>query len=663
MTTELGKAFVQIVPSAKGIKGSITSVLNDESLDAGKKSGDSFGKNLVSKVKGVIAAAGIGALLKATIEEGAKLEQSYLGGLDTLYGTAADKMRSCADQAAKAGISANSFAEQAVSFGAALKSSFKGAEDAESKAAEAANVAILDMADNSAKMGTSIESIQNAYQGFAKQNYTMLDNLKIGYGGTKTEMQRLLKDAQKLSGVKYDINNLADVYSAIHVIQEELGIAGVAAEEAETTLLGSLGAMQASFSNFLGNLTLGKDIGPALTDLVQTSSNFLFKNLIPAVINIIKALPGAIYKTAVSFYPIMKKNVTELIDTFVKYLKNEFPKILVKGMEMLQKLIDGIVKKIPSLISALRDIISNILSYITKNLPSILSKGAEILQNLITGIVSRLPSLISTLGNVVVSAITYLGQNLPRFMEKGFEIVSNIARGIANNLPAILQKGFEVISNIVKGIYSNMPQILSSAASVMANIVQAIVSNLPLILAKGVEITGKIASGIISAVPDLFSRVCKKFSSIDWGSIGSNIISGIIKGIKKGVGSIADAAKDAAKSAYEAAKNFLGIKSPSKKFEYLGRMNDEGMAVGIKNGAGAISSAMKKASGLVNANTSLAPFTANANKAKATLSKSNGGFQQTINIQSPKALNPSEVARQTRNSTKKLALRMSVLGG
>ena len=597
MATELGKAFVQIVPSAKGIKGSITSVLNDESLDAGKKSGDSFGKNLVSKVKGVLAAAGIGALLKATIEEGAKLEQSYLGGLDTLYGTAADKMRSCADEAAKAGISANSFAEQAVSFGAALKSSFKGAEDAESKAAEAANVAILDMADNSAKMGTSIESIQNAYQGFAKQNYTMLDNLKIGYGGTKTEMQRLLKDAQKLSGVKYDINNLADVYSAIHVIQEELGIAGVAAEEAETTLLGSLGAMQASFSNFLGNLTLGRDIGPALTDLVQTSSSFLFKNLIPAVINIIKALPGAIYKTVVSFYPVMKKNVTELIDTFVKYLKNEFPKILVKGMEMLQKLIDGIVKKIPS--------------------------------------------LISTLGNVVVSAITYLGQNLPRFMEKGFE----------------------VISNIVKGIYNNMPQILSSAASVMANIIQAIVTNLPLILAKGVEITGKIASGIISAVPDLFSRVCNKFSSIDWGSIGSNIISGIIKGIKKGIGSIADAAKDAAKSAYEAAKNFLGIKSPSKKFEYLGRMNDEGMANGIKNGAGAISSAMKKASGLVNANTSLAPFTANANKAKATLSKSNGGFQQTINIQSPKALNPSEVARQTRNSTKKLALRMSVFGG
>lgn len=597
MATELGKAFVQIVPSAKGIKGSITSVLNDESLDAGKKSGDSFGKNLVSKVKGVLAAAGIGALLKATIEEGAKLEQSYLGGLDTLYGTAADKMRSCADEAAKAGISANSFAEQAVSFGAALKSSFKGAEDAESKAAEAANVAILDMADNSAKMGTSIESIQNAYQGFAKQNYTMLDNLKIGYGGTKTEMQRLLKDAQKLSGVKYDINNLADVYSAIHVIQEELGIAGVAAEEAETTLLGSLGAMQASFSNFLGNLTLGRDIGPALTDLVQTSSSFLFKNLIPAVINIIKALPGAIYKTVVSFYPVMKKNVTELIDTFVKYLKNEFPKILVKGMEMLQKLIDGIVKKIPS--------------------------------------------LISTLGNVVVSAITYLGQNLPRFMEKGFE----------------------VISNIVKGIYNNMPQILSSAASVMANIIQAIVTNLPLILAKGVEITGKIASGIISAVPDLFSRVCNKFSSIDWGSIGSNIISGIIKGIKKGIGSIADAAKDAAKSAYEAAKNFLGIKSPSKKFEYLGRMNDEGMANGIKNGAGAISSAMKKASGLVNANTSLAPFTANANKAKATLSKSNGGFEQTINIQSPKALNPSEVARQTRNSTKKLALRMSVFGG
>ena len=256
MATELGKAYVQIIPSAKGISGSISSALSGESTSAGK----SAGLNIAGSIKGVIAAAGIGAALKSALEAGGDLQQSF-GGLDTLYGDAAKAAKDYAVEAAKAGISANDYAEQAVSFGASLKQAFGGDTV---KAAEAANTAIMDMADNSAKMGTDITAVQTAYQGFAKQNYTMLDNLKLGYGGTKTEMERLLKDAQKLSGVKYDINNLGDVYSAIHVIQKDLGLTGVAAQEASETFTGSLGAMKAAGQNLLANLTLGEDIGPSL---------------------------------------------------------------------------------------------------------------------------------------------------------------------------------------------------------------------------------------------------------------------------------------------------------------------------------------------------------------------------------------------------------------
>ena len=241
-------------------------------------------QSLGSTMKGVFSTA---------LDEGAKLQQSF-GGIDTLYKGAEDTMKQYATTAASAGISANTYAEQAVSFGASLKKALGG--DAV-KAAESANKAIMAMADNSAKMGTDIGSIQMAYQGFAKGNYTMLDNLKLGYGGTQQEMQRLLKDASKLEkamGKKFDINNFADVVEAIDLVQQELGVAGVAAKEAETTFSGSFSAMKASASNFLANLSLGEDIGPSLKTLISTTSTFLLGNFVPMVGNIMRQLPQAV---------------------------------------------------------------------------------------------------------------------------------------------------------------------------------------------------------------------------------------------------------------------------------------------------------------------------------------------------------------------------------
>lgn len=287
MATEIAQAYVQLIPSARGITGKIQSLLNPEASAAGQSAGQSLGSSLVSVMKKVIAAAGIGKAFSAALNEGASLQQS-LGGIETLFKGSADKVKGYANEAYKTtGLSANAYMENVTGFSASLLQSLGGDTN---KAAETANMAMIDMSDNANKMGTSMESIQMAYQGFAKQNYTMLDNLKLGYGGTKQEMQRLLADAEKLTGVKYDINNLSDVYNAIHAIQENLDITGTTAKEAASTFSGSFESMKAAAQNVLGKLALGENILPSLQALAETTSTFLFDNFLPMVGNIFSGL-------------------------------------------------------------------------------------------------------------------------------------------------------------------------------------------------------------------------------------------------------------------------------------------------------------------------------------------------------------------------------------
>ena len=247
MATELGTAYVQIVPSMQGISGSLSKALGSEANSAGDEAGTNFMGSFKAKALALVAGLGIGKLLKdsisASISEGAALQQS-LGGVETLFKSSADTVKNYANEAYRTtGLSANKYMESVTGFSASLLQSLGGDTD---KAAEVANMALVDMSDNANKMGSSMESIQFAYQGFAKQNYTMLDNLKLGYGGTKQEMQRLLADAEKLTGVKYDLNNLSDVYSAIHAIQENLDITGTTAKEAASTFTGSFESMKAA---------------------------------------------------------------------------------------------------------------------------------------------------------------------------------------------------------------------------------------------------------------------------------------------------------------------------------------------------------------------------------------------------------------------------------
>ena len=287
MATELGKAYVQIIPSAKGISGMIQKEMGGEVASAGVSAGESLGSKMVGAIKAVVVAAGIGKAIGAALSEGAALQQS-LGGIETLFKDSADKVKGFANEAYKTtGLSANAYMENVTGFSASLLQSLGGDTD---KAADIANMAMIDMSDNANKMGTSMDSIQVAYQGFAKQNYTMLDNLKLGYGGTKQEMQRLLADAEKLTGVKYDINNLSDVYQAIHAIQENLDITGTTAKEAASTFSGSFESMKAAAQNVLGKIAIGENVTPALQSLLETTKTFLFGNFLPMIGNILSGL-------------------------------------------------------------------------------------------------------------------------------------------------------------------------------------------------------------------------------------------------------------------------------------------------------------------------------------------------------------------------------------
>ncbi|VPW75769.1 PblA [Streptococcus pneumoniae] len=359
MATELGKAYVQIIPSAKGISGMIQKEMGGEVASAGVSAGESLGSKMMGAVSGVIAAAGIGKAIGASINEGAALQQS-LGGVETLFKDSADKVKGFANEAYKTtGLSANAYMENVTGFSASLLQSLGGDTD---KAAETANMAMIDMSDNANKMGTSMESIQLAYQGFAKQNYTMLDNLKLGYGGTKQEMQRLLADAEKLTGVKYDINNLSDVYSAIHTIQENLDITGTTAREAATTFTGSFESMKSAAQNVLGKLSLGEDIQPALQALMETTSTFLFGNLIPMIGNILKQIPILILGGIKGvFSGIFGEGLGSIMGSIVTALGSAF--LAFKAFSTVSGLLSGI----PAVLTTIKTAVTGLFTVMSTN--------------------------------------------------------------------------------------------------------------------------------------------------------------------------------------------------------------------------------------------------------------------------------------------------------
>ena len=463
--SDLGKAYVQIIPKAEGISNKI----KDQVAPGAKQAGSEAGTSIAGNIKKVLAGAAIGATVvkgfQAALNEGGKLQQSF-GGLETLYGDAADAAKNYAMQAAQAGISANDYAEQAVSFGASLKAAFGGDTAA---AAEAANTAILDMTDNAAKMGTPLESIQNAYQGFAKGNYTMLDNLKLGYGGTKAEMERLLADATKLTGVEYNMDNLGDVYAAIHAIQGDLGLTGVAAEEAATTFSGSFGAMQAAASNVLATLSTGGDVSGAMAQLASSAGTFLFNNLIPMIGNVVSAIPSALSGFIQAAAPAIAEAGKGILDNL---MGGSDESILDKGGEFIVSLYTGMLQKIPEMAGNATQIVEAISTYLQENIPTIGEKGGEIMEAIGQSLVSNLPKIVMSIGKLSLTILQALARLIPVLLKAGANLIGGLARGmgggalglirsamarIKSALEEPIQNAKDTINGVIEGIKGFFP--------------------------------------------------------------------------------------------------------------------------------------------------------------------------------------------------------------
>ena len=546
MATDLGQAYVQIVPSAKGISGAIRGQLDPEASSAGISAGNNIAGSMIKIIGTAIAAAGIGKLFSSALSEGADLQQS-MGGIETLFKGSADKVKKYADEAYKtSGLSANDYMQNVTSFSASLLQSMGG--DTE-KAADKANMAMVDMSDNANKMGTNMGDIQNAYQGFAKQNYTMLDNLKLGYGGTKEEMSRLLTDATKLTGVKYDINNLSDVYSAIHAVQEQLGITGTTAKESAETFSGSLASMKSAFSNVLGKLALGQAIEPELKALAETTSTFLFKNFFPMVGNILKGLPTAIGTFISASAPILSQQLGGMlsnIDTnqvllsfqtmfnnVLNWITANLPSFLAKGVEILTNIGNGILQAIPTLITTAGQIINNLFNFLMTNLPVIFEAGKSLLLNLVSGIIANLPAIGNAAIQAVSSFIDVIIQNYPTYLAKGYEIIGSLIMGI------IISTALSLMTSFLLMIISKVPDLLSAGAQLLGSMVSGLINNLPQILSAGVNIITSLLSGInsmvgkvISAILNMGNDIVRNVTGIDLAGAGRAIIDGFVGGLK-----------------------------------------------------------------------------------------------------------------------------------
>ena len=516
---ELGKAYVQIVPSAQGIKSALTEMFDEETDGLGEQTGQSIGQKLVGTLKKVIAAAGIGKIISDSINMGGALQQS-LGGVETLFKDSADTVKEYAAQAYRTvGLSANDYMEQTTSFAASLLSSVSQDTNA---AAQLANMAMVDMADNANKMGTDMQDIQNAYQGFAKQNYTMLDNLKLGYGGTQAEMQRLLNDATKISGVKYDLGNLADMYSAIHIIQQEMDITGTTAMEAATTLTGSFAAMKAAAENVMGNWSTGADLTEPLQALADTAQTFLVDNLLPMIGNVLAGIPEIVY----SLVPELLQTGTELLSSLAQgftegipeFFSTALPQLLAftdqlrdnaasfvdAGLNLITQLLNGLIAGLPDLIAYVPDIIINICGIINDNMPKILGEGVAIIVQLVVGIVKAVPDLLANWKKILQAVLSVI--SAVNWLNIGKNILTGVANGVKSMGSSMLNAfkgGFSSALNWIKSLPSQ-------AVQWGKNLIQSFINGLT---GKG----GAVGAGAIAATAG--ATIAKTASGNDWSSV------------------------------------------------------------------------------------------------------------------------------------------------
>lgn len=565
---------------AKGIKTATSSVENmtesmkDATSSASKMTsvmqGIGSGVAKVGKglaIAGTAAATAVTALVSKSVGAFADYEQ-LTGGVETLFGAGGRSVEEYAQSVGKsvsdiqgkydslmsaqnavlenankaymtAGMSANEYMDTVTGFSASLISSLGGDTN---KAADYANSALVDMSDNANKMGTDMESIKNAYQGFAKQNYTMLDNLKLGYGGTQEEMKRLLSDAEKLTGQRYDISSFADITQAIHAIQTQMDITGTTAKEASTTISGSWGSLKAAFQNVLVGLTTGGDMfDQSLDALINTAVTF-GQNIIPAIKG---ALSGVGYLIE-GLAPVIGETIPPLINDLAPTLANS-------AVSLISSLVNGLTQNATQFSECLSNMIIVAVAGISTVVPQLLDAASKIVSNLMQGLTNSMPQIVNGAVTLIEGLVNGLVNNIPLLIMGAVQLVASLANGLIANLPRIIDAGVNLITGIVSASYSMMPQIIQNGMQLVVNLAVGLVRAIP---------------QLIAALPRITGAIVKGFKSVNWFDLGLQLIKSIWKGIKSIGSEMWNGVKEKTSELWGGVKNVVSEKLNNIKSTY-----------------------------------------------------------------------------------------------
>lgn len=664
----IGGYFRSVGSAASGVFSGLSGVASSVAsrMAGALKSGADTAWNAISSMSGkavgalkgvaTVGLAGVGTAVAALAGVGKSALDAYatyeqaVGGVDTLFKGASGTVQKYAAEAYRtAGVSANEYMTQVTSFSASLISSLGGDT---AKAAELGNTAMIDMSDNANKMGTDIETIQQTYQSLARGNYAMLDNLKLGYGGTKSEMERLIQDANKVKQANGEMGDLSidkfsDVVQAIHIMQQQMGITGTTAKEAATTIEGSVSMMKAAWQNWLAEL--GKDNADinGLTKQLVDSVSTVIQNVGPRIAQIITGITAALPQLFSSLGSTLPALVMQILPPVLGALGQ-------LGTMLLTSATTWISTSLPQLLAQFQ-------SWVTSRLPSFLQTGLTMVTNLLQGIVQALPQIASTAVIVLTTLLDGLSAQLPQLIPIGINAVLNLVQGILNNLPQIIDSGLKLILGLAQGLINAMPDLVGKAPILIGQLVGGIINRLPQILQAGVQLLGALANGFISSVPRLIGsipgmvgQIMRGFTSVNWGSVGLNIITGIATGIAGAAGRLVTAAVNAATNALNWVKRKLGIHSPSRVFrDQVGEMIGEGMAVGIDESASKVKKAAGRLTGILpSQDASYSVGVANASRGVNAAAYGNGGsvtnITQTFNYP---AIAPTSISTQQKLQT------------
>ena len=537
---DIGKAYVRIEPTAKGIGNKVENILNQETAGVGTSVGSKLASGIGTglKVAGGAIVAGISAATGAVVSLGKEAVSSYAnyeqlaGGVEKLYGTAADKIKSYADEAYKtSGMSANQYMETATSFSAALINSLGGDVD---KAADMTDLAMRAMSDNVNVFGSDMESVQNAFMGFSKGTYTMLDNLKLGYGGTKEEMQRLIDDAntyRESIGETADlsIDSFADIVQAIQSVQEAQNIAGTTNKEAMSTIEGSATATKAAWENVITAIGRGEGLTEALDAL--TSSIFgesegegLLNQIIPRIQTVMEGI-GEFVATAA---PFISDKLPELVNSIL-------PSLLIAASSLVTSLGEGILSALPTIMPIATEVLMQLANTLIDHLPEIISVGVQIIGQLIVGISQALPELIPAAIDALLTIVDNLINNIDLLIDCAVQLITGLAVGLVKAIPVLVEKAPIIIEKLVIGIIGAIPKLLIAAAQIITNFAQAL--------------------------NDIAPRLQE---------VGHNLVEGLKNGIINAWNGMVEKVKGMASNLVQSVKSVFSIDSPSKVFEQIG---------------------------------------------------------------------------------------------